>query len=334
MLLLVLLAGGSAFGSVPASADTPPSPVAVHLAAAAPATRGLSIRLLDYLDSQKSDLRAHEYIVQTSQPGTTLTRHIEISNTTGTSQQVRIYAGGASIAGGSFDIGKTSQDPLSTWIHPSMSLVTLADGSHTDVTVVITIPVDAARGEQYAVVWAELRAPASASSGSGAVTVVNRVGIRAYINVDSPATANATFRIDSVTSRARSNAPTVLTHVTNPGDVAVDITGTVNLSNGPGSTSAGPFATSETTSLAPGQQATIVTRLPAALAAGPWTVRVQLASGQTTRVATARITFPQNRSASHKTPTTWVWIVAVALVAAALLMALGYLLRRRHRQHR
>ena len=44
----------------------------------------------------------------------------------------------------------------------------------------IDVPVDASAGERYAVVWAEVSAPASAAGG---VTLVNRVGVRVYLSV-------------------------------------------------------------------------------------------------------------------------------------------------------
>lgn len=49
------------------------------------------------------------------------------------------------------------------------------------VTATIAVPPRASRGERYAAVWAEVSSPKS--HGKGKIALVNRVGIRTYLDV-------------------------------------------------------------------------------------------------------------------------------------------------------
>lgn len=108
-------------------------------------------------------------------------RRIEVTNTTPAPAVVRMYAAGASINDGTFvgDAGDTPNE-LSTWNAVRPGALDLDAGAHASVTVTNPVPSDAAPGERYAVVWAEIH---SGASSLGAVAQVNRVGIRQYLSV-------------------------------------------------------------------------------------------------------------------------------------------------------
>lgn len=87
------------------------------------------------------------------------------------------------------------------------------------------MPADAPSGERYEVVWAEVR-----SGSPGAVTVVNRVGIRIYLSVGSEGEPASAMRIGSVAAnRDTYGRATVTAQVSNTGGRALDITGQLAL---------------------------------------------------------------------------------------------------------
>jgi hypothetical protein len=109
--------------------------------------------------------------------------------------------------------------------------------AHVIATVSIAIPRNAAPGEHYGVVWAEAR-----SRGGDGITQVNRVGIRLYVSVGSGGDPASNFAIESLTAeRAPDGRPVVVAAVHNTGGRALDMSGTLRLTNGPGRLSAGPF---------------------------------------------------------------------------------------------
>ena len=100
----------------------------------------------------------------------------------------------------------------------------------------IAVPIDAAPGERYAVVWAETRSTPS----EGGITQVNRVGIRIYLAIGAGGPPAADFTIDSLTAiRSADGRPMVVATVHNTGGRALDMSGTLELSAGPGGLSAG-----------------------------------------------------------------------------------------------
>nr|BFF16341.1 hypothetical protein GCM10025699_76440 [Microbacterium flavescens] len=286
------------------------------------------MRLLPDPDEARTDPRARQYIVQTVAPGATLTRQLEITNTTGAPREVSLYSAGADISDGSFDIGQTEPNALSSWMRLSSSRLTIPDGASDEVTIQLVVPDDAPGGEQYAVVWAEMRAPAS--SETSGVSVVNRVGIRSYIDVDGEPASPAAFDIGTISSHATDDGLSLTARVANVGDVAVDLSGDVTLSDGPGSTSAGPFPSSQPVSLAPGQDSTVTFALPVDLAAGPWTATVTLASGDVSRSATTTLTLATSRPAA--TQTSWTTPVIVAIVVLSLAGVTTVVVIRRRRR--
>src|SRR5437762_204087 len=76
----------------------------------------------------------------------------------------------------------------------------------------------------------------------GGITQVSRVGIRLYISVGAGGPPAAAFTIDTLTAqRSADGAPTVVAAVQNTGGRALDMNGSMELRNGPGGLSAGPY---------------------------------------------------------------------------------------------
>jgi hypothetical protein len=295
----------------PAAAATPPrilrlprwifTAIALTVAVTAPAgaaiatpraasSGGIGLRLLDAPVDAGDDPRARLYIVDHLAPGTVIHRRIEVSNSTASTAHISLYPTAATIEKGSF-LGAAGHTPndVSTWTSVDPGAADLPAGGHATATVTILIPNDAAPGEQYGVVWAEIRS----APVDGGVIQVSRVGIRIYLSVGAGGAPAADFTIDSLTAERSSNGqPTVLATVHNTGGRALDMNGTLKLLNGPGGLSAGPFLATLGTTLAIGDKEAVTIPLDEGIPAGPWDARITLRSGLLERTARATITFP------------------------------------------
>jgi hypothetical protein len=291
--------------------------------------------LLDIPDTEANDPRARLYIVDHVAPGAVVERRIEVANTTSSDLTVALYAAAATIEGGSFigDASHTAND-LSSWTSVSPAAPQIPAGGTAAATVRIAVPMDATAGEQYAVVWVEARTSAGVGGG---VTEVNRVGVRIYLSVGAGAAPAANFTIDSLTAeRSKHGDPVVVAAVHNTGGRALDMTGTLQLSAGPGGLSAGPFPAALGVTLAIGATEPVTITLNGVLPPGPWLARIALHSGLIERKAQATITFPRRGSSA---PATAVAIhhrsdaanVATVVVIAWLIVAAGIALLRRRR---
>lgn len=283
--------------SVPATRVQPVSNTASNVAAsdAAPAPGGGSVglRLMDAPAEAASDPRARVYIVDHLKPGAVIQRRVEVSNTSQTSMHVALYAAAAGINAGSFTgaDGRT-QNGLSSWTKLDQATLELAPGARVPDMVTVTVPADAAPGEQYAAIWAEI------GGGGPGVSLVNRVGLRMYVDVGGDNPAPTSFLLDSLTAvRGPDGSPGVSAQVHNDGGRALDISGTVSLSDGPGALSAGPFPAQVGSTLAPGQTVTVMIPLDRRLPDGPWQVSLTLRSGLTEKTAQGRILFPSGPGA-------------------------------------
>jgi hypothetical protein len=273
-----------------------PAMAATTARAASSETGGVGLRLLDAPSTARDDPRAQIYIVDHVAPGTVIHRHLEVSNSTASSVDVVVYPAAATIANGSF-LGAAGHTPneLSTWtsVRPGTSAVKA--GGHLTAAVSITVPHDAAPGERYGVVWAEVRSAPSVGDG---VTQISRVGIRIYLSIGPGGPPAANFTIDSLTAlRSPDGQPTVIATVHNSGGRALDINGSLQLSAGPGGLSAGPFSATLGTTLSIGATEPVTIVLDKQLPAGPWDARVVLHSGLISRAAQATITFPKTGTA-------------------------------------
>jgi hypothetical protein len=184
-----------------------------------------------------------------------------------------------------------ARNELTGWItvqHPSL---TLTAGQSAMDLITIRVPRDATAGEHYAVVWAE-QAATTRSAGKFAIRNVARVGVRVYLAVGRGGMPPTRFTIGALTGQRPVPAqPSLTAQVRNTGGRAVDLSGQLRLTNGPGGSNAGPFPAGQTLTLAPGQSGTATFALPASLPDGPWLATVTLVSGLTTATARGTVAF-------------------------------------------
>ncbi|MCU7827133.1 peptidase [Kitasatospora sp. DSM 101779] len=334
---------------------------------AAPSAEGsIGLKLLDAPRGREADPRAHMYIVDHLAPGTVIHRRLQVTNTSDTDQRVDLYAASAAIDGGTFNADPDrTQNELTTWVSvddcaaqkavaatpgecgaprdssaatPSAPRSLVRDVPAHGTAVVdlsVRVPPKASAGERYAVVWAQVAGPADPA---GNVRMVNRVGVRIYLDVGPGGEPPSDFQIGEVTpARAPDGTPEVVATVRNTGKRALDMTGSVSLADGPGSLSAGPFPASLGTTLGIGSTGRVTVLLDRQLPAGPWTVRLTLASGLVRHTVTATVTFPAGFAAGAPvTPhavdsaSMTAGVSAVAL-GAVVLAAFGYGVVRRRR---
>lgn len=275
--ILLLMAGALVAPAISASAQTE--------------SGGVGIRLLEAPTARQDDPRARRSVVDHVKPGASFTRKFEVSNTTQNRRTIQIYAAAAEVQGGTFvpADGRT-QNELSSWITVSQPSADLQPGQSVQPTMAIAVPGDAPQGERYAVVWAEL--PPRTPPGGG-VAVVNRVGLRIYLSVGPGGEPAMDFRIESLTAtRDKDKRPVVQASVKNTGGRALDLSGNLLLTEGPGGLRAGPFDANLGTTLAIGASAPVSVPLDPSLPDGPWKARIELRSSNTVRTAEATITFP------------------------------------------
>jgi hypothetical protein len=278
------------------------------------AAGGIGLRLLDVPTAAKLDPRARIYIIDHLAPGTVIHRRIEIGNTAASGARAVLYPAAASLGKGSF-LGAAghARNELSTWTRVQPGAMTIEAGRRATAVVTIAVPRDAAPGERYGVVWAEVR---SAPPAAGGITQVNRVGIRLYLSVGPGGRPPASFKINAVTATRTGGQPTVVATVHNTGGRALDMSGTLRLGAGPGGLKAGPFPANLGTTLAIGATEPVTILLDKRLPAGPWKARVDLRSGLVQRHAQATITFPT----AAREARSW---SSVVVVLAALALLLG-----------
>jgi hypothetical protein len=328
----ILLAFSQA-GAATAATVTEPA-----TATPAPSPAGIGIRLLDIPASTKDDPRARSYVIDRLAPGSEISRRVQVQNNTGSPQSVRLYSGAAHIDGGSFigdDAG--AGNDLSTWTTVAKPQIDLASGASAEILVTIKVPADAAEGEQYGAIWAEVRS----SANQGGVVQANRVGIRIYLSVGPGNGKPADFTITSLTpGRDAAGNPQLSALVTNTGGRALDVAGELSLTAGPGGLSAWPFAVQKADTDAPGKIQDFTHNHPRELPNGPWTAQIRLKSGLLERQASAPITFPDAGPGEPVAPVQaggidWLPFLAIAL---AILVVLGtatvMLLARRRRRRR
>jgi hypothetical protein len=298
-------------------------------------TDGIGIRLVDAPAAAKDDPRARMYIVDHLRPGAVIKRRVEVTNTMASTVHIALYAAAATIEQGGFLAGAGhAVNDLSTWTAVAPAEPDVAADGKLTATVTITVPADAAPGEQYGVIWAEARsAPTPAGGG---VTQVSRVGLRLYVSVGPGGPPAANFKIESLTAeRSASGNPTVVASVRNTGGRALDMSGTLDLRNGPSGLSAGPFPASLGTTLAIGATEPVTIALGRDLPAGPWDASITLRSGLVENTATATITFPAAGSAApvKAAPKSFAGgkALTLGLVGAGLVLSLaGLAFRRLH----
>ena len=330
----VVLLGSAA---VPARADTAPAdtaPAAPAPAVSTPACQpGLGIGLVDVTPG--ADPRARTYLVAHVRPGATLRRHFQVCNGTTAPVTVALYPAAATIGGGAFTVptGRTGND-LSSWTSIDQPDVTLAAGQRLIATATIHVPTNAVAGERYAALLAEL----PPVPGSAGMMVVDRTGLRVYLDVGPGGDPASDFSIDSLQATRDGNGVShVLALVRNTGARALDLHGVLDLTDGPGSQSAGPFPARLGTTIAPHTSEPVDITLSAAVRGGPWTAALSLTSGGLTRQARGALRFPDlSDSRAGIVPAAPAhgggyrnWLIGLALALLVLLLALLFRLWRR-----
>jgi hypothetical protein len=282
----------------------------------------IGVQLLDVPLSAYNDPRARLYIIDHLHPGTTIHRRIEISNTTASNLHIVTYPAAATISQGAF-VGAAAHTPneLTTWTSVFPGASNVPSGGHAIATVTIAVPRDAPPGEQYGVVWAETR---SAAPTGGGITRVSRVGIRLYLSIGPGGAPASNFTIDSLTGkRSPDGQPVLVASVHNTGGRALDMSGTLQLSAGPGGLSAGPFAANLGITLAIGATEPITVMLDKQIPDGPWHALLTLRSGLLQRSARATISFPATGTPSSP------YLIIAGLVILLLVGIVAARLRRR-----
>jgi hypothetical protein len=202
--------------------------------------------------------------------------------------------------------------------HRTMRLA--PDTSAAD-TLTIKVPREAAPGQRYAVLWAQV----SALSAPDGVLLVNRVGIRMYVSIGSGGAPPPDFEIGPLTaSRSPAGQPVVTAEIHDSGGGPLAITGQLTLSDGPGGLDAGPFPASPGGVLEPGSSELVTVSLEKGLPAGPWRAYLGLTSGLLKRSAGATITFPLQAGGMPASHSHWLFLAVILLLAllAASLLAL------------
>ncbi len=315
-LLLAVVTGGLLLGgpAAPAGAATAP-----RAPSGSTAPDSLGVRLLDVPADRADDPRARTYVVDALRRGETVRRRVEVSNTTDAPMSVQLYAAAADVRDGRFVVAPDREaDELSSWttVAPGAAVVP-AHGAVT-ATVTLAVPGGAGDGERYGVVWAQT------SSAEGTVRTVDRVGVRMYVAVGDGTVAAPAFSIDTLTAARRADGrPVVRAAVHNTGGRALDLSGDLQLSGGPGGTSAGPFAALGGLVLAPGQTGALELPLAPDLPAGPWLAQVTARSGTLSHTVQASLTFPATGEVTVATMPVARGRSGLVVLAVGLVLLLG-----------
>jgi hypothetical protein len=310
-----------------ASAATP-----THLTAVPGSQGTFGVRLVDVPVSEADNPRALRYIIDYLPVGTVIHRRILIRNQETRTAVFSVYPDAAYISSGQFiGYAGAARNELTRWISVQHRTVTLPPGASAMDMITIRVPRSATRGEHYGVIWVQQTARPT-TSHDFRVTEVSRVGIRVYLAVGRGGAPPTRFAITSITvRRPAAGQPVIVAHVNNIGGRAVDLTGSVALTHGPGNTSAEPFSAQRIVTLAPGQSENMTFAPPKALPYGSWRATVTLVSGITTATATAAIQFSAVKAAqAGLSGTQWIWAGLGGLVL--LVVMAQYALRRRRRQ--
>ncbi|MEU7585981.1 hypothetical protein AB0A95_06735 [Micromonospora sp. NPDC049230] len=277
------------------------------------------------------------YIVDHLPPGTTIKRQLLISNRTDEARRIDVYPAAATVEGSEFRFGEgRATNELTSWITLDKSVVKVDPWGEARVLATIVVPRPASRGERYGVLWASAT---SAPRSDGEVTQIHRVGVRMYLDIGPGGEPVSDFSIGELRpARSTEGVPSVTAQVTNTGGRAIDLTGSVALSDGPAGSRAGPFDVGQGVTLPPGGSGQVIARLPAELPNGPWKIEVNLESGMVKRSITAQIEFPDagqvGKRGSVISRMTSGWTVAAAVAGLLLIAGLAMLARRSRRSTR
>lgn len=294
------------------------------------------VQLLADAGGPRQDPRERQGIVGHLVPGSVLRRRMLVQNMSARPLHIDVYAGAADIVANRFTPADGAMpNELTGWIAFDQRSVDLPPYSRAPVRITVAVPPSASQAERYAVIWAQTAVPPDRHH---AVGVINRVGIRAYLDIGPGGEPSPDFRIDALTPvRAGDGRPVVTARVRNTGGRALDMRGSLSLADGPARLNAGPFPAAPGVTVAPGDSASVTVPLDKHVPAGPWRARLTLASGMVSKTVTATITFPAAAATSGvpvslgtgRLTRNLIFVGAPAVLAALLLQ---FAIRCRHRR--
>jgi hypothetical protein len=307
------------------------APAAVAMPSPVPNSgSSVGIRLIDAPVSRRDDPRAYMYIIDYLNPGDAIVRHIEVTNLSATTRTVALYPAAATVtkAGFTFANQNRQTNELTNWVTLEHTALTLQPKEHAQLSVKINIPKDATRGEHYGVIWAE-EAPIDKINAN--VIQVGRVGIRMYLSIGPGGEPPSDFTIDNLAgSRTPHNDPVVTARIHNTGGRALDLSGQLTLTDGPGGLAVAPIPVHVDT-LAIGDSRTIQIPVTAQIPQGTWHAKLTLTGTKVHHEADATITFGQAKTHPAAMLGT-TGVTALLTVAAVLLIALLGVYTYRHRK--
>jgi hypothetical protein len=163
-----------------------------------------------------------------------------------------------------------------------------------------------------------------------------------YVSVGKGAEPRSDFVVEELMGkRDNGGRPVVIATVRNTGERALDLSGTLQLSEGPGGLSAGPFDATLGTTLGIGKAQPVEVVLDPRLPAGPWRAVLTLRSGRSERTVEGALGFPMGTgstvvrprpSTADKDAGLVLPAVAAALLALLALFLLFLVWRRRDRR--
>ncbi|XTZ16514.1 hypothetical protein ACQSSU_03750 [Micromonospora echinospora] len=289
----------------------------------------MGVRLLDAPVSRRDDPRAHQYIVDHVNPGTTVRRRIIVANPSRLRQDMAVYPAAAAVDKDEWTVAPArTANELSSWITLDHDHLNLNPDQEATVWATIRVPKSASAGERYAVIWAET----AAGPSDGPIRTINRAGIRVYLSVGPGGEPPSDFTISGIAGTRAPDGTALLTaQVVNTGKRALDLDGTLSLTDGPDGLGKGPFKV-EAPTLAIGATTDLAVPVGQHLPNGPWTAELKLASGWTKRAATARVTFTPpgaTKPASDSDNSGTVFVGGLATSALVLALLVGYARRQR-----
>lgn len=294
---------------------------------------GLGIRLVEAPEERRNDPRAQAYIVDHVSPGARFERRIEVINNTDRAAEIQLYPAAAEISGGKFNVGDgRAENALTRWVQMSPPSVRLSPGESAGATVSIAVDAGAESGEYYAAALAEMP-PAENSQ----ISVTSRVGIRIYLSVGQGGEPGSDFRIESLSAERREDGtPLVRAQVVNTGGRALDLSGSLKLSEGPGDAKVGPVPADLISTIGPGGRAPVTVVLEPDLPAGPWRAVMTVEGSGLTRSAEAILTFPRAGGPADVVEVggsgvPW-WLLLLALLLLLLIALILFLIWRRRRR--
>ncbi|WP_157548030.1 hypothetical protein [Micromonospora sp. ATCC 39149] len=289
----------------------------------------MGVRLLDAPVSRRDDPRAHQYIVDHVNPGTTIRRRIIVANPSPLRREFAVYPAAATVDKDEWTVAPArTANELSSWITVDHDHLNLNPEQEATVWATIRVPEDASVGERYAVIWAET----AGRPDDGPIRAINRAGIRVYLSVGPGGEPPFDFTIGDIAGTRAPDGTAILTaRVVNTGKRALDLDGTLSLTDGPDGLGKGPFKV-EAPTLAIGATTNLEVPVGQHLPDGPWTATLELASGWTKRSATARVTFAPpgvTKPASDSDHSHIILVGGLATSALVLALLVGYARRQR-----